>query len=346
MHLSTTKSYTTQNNHLSGGYYHIDTGEPTQRSAEAAFISRIGTPQRPILDPFSESVKIAQNIADLGQTVNVCISGGVDSECMLQSFVKSGISFRPVILKFKNDYNEFDYAHAVKACKSYGLEVFYKELDLCSFFSSSEFQELCDISQCRSPQLLVHMWLFAELNGVSVAAWNPPRIQLLNKKILTTLPSDLYFSYVRFAESTGTHIRPFFFLDNPEIFYSFLQLPCVQKIFSEPEAWSEKYDFDEYFFKCHLYRTSGFSFTDKRYKYTGFEIYKQYLKSLPNANEHEFTLRYRIPLEEKIPASKTLMSIFTRADFPIPLGCANKFLFRTDFPWLKKDEIVFRSKGT
>ncbi|NUN07416.1 MAG: hypothetical protein HUU57_16855 [Bdellovibrio sp.] len=288
----------TQNDHLNVTYI---IGDALGSKKNIATIS-IGTPTAPLNSPLNEAIKAAQDLAAYyaGNKIYLCLSGGVDSECMLESFVRARVDFCPVLLVFSGGYNEFDIHHARQACRRHGLSWIEKNLDLDRFYNSKEFLEICDATECRSPMLAVHMWLFLELDGVPVCAWNPPRIVVGgNDKIRLTLPQELYFSYHRYSHKMNRPLRPFFFLESPALYYSFFHLSFVQSLLRDPKKWRSQYNLDEYYIKCHMYRNAGYHFSDKTYKFTGFEHYKNHVMSTYKSDQHEYTRRFRTPLEEK-----------------------------------------------
>jgi hypothetical protein len=291
----------TQNNHLTVTYI---TDGTTNHTATV----QIGSPRQTDNSPLWETTKAAQNLAELysGKNIYLCLSGGVDSECMLDSFVKARVDFCPVLLSFEGGHNEFDLRHARQACRRHGLSWIEKSINLDHFYNSNDFYQIAEKTKCRSPMLAVHMWLFLELDGVPICAWNAPRILVEeNKKIRLTLPQELYFAYQRYVQTWQRPLRPFFFLENPEIYYSFFQLHFVQDLLRAPEKWTTQYHPDEYFLKCHMYRCAGYQFSDKTYKYTGFERYKKHVAALYTSDEHEYTRRYRMPLEKRFLAPQT-----------------------------------------
>ena len=51
----------------------------------------------------------------IGKKVALCFSGGVDSQCMIQSFLEAGLDFDVYTLRFNNNLNIQDVAAAANA---------------------------------------------------------------------------------------------------------------------------------------------------------------------------------------------------------------------------------------
>lgn len=323
----------TQNDHLRVTYV-MQTNNSTEEKIASI---KIGTPTSPLESPLLEAIKAAQKIAEIyaGKKIFLCLSGGVDSECMLESFVLAQVHITPVLLAFTGGHNEFDLQHARQACRRHGLQWIEKKVNLDHFYGSTDFHKISTATQCRSPMLVVHMWLFSQLDGVPICAWNAPRIVVnQDHKIRLTLPHELYFSYHRYARVFKQPLRPFFFLETPELYYSFFKLNFVQALLRSPSSWQTLYNLDEYYVKCHMYRSAGYHFNDKKYKYTGFERYKIHVAKTYNADEHEYTRRFRTPLETLFPAPH---KSFAEIDLKWVFGDAYADAYLTNFasykPW-------------
>ena len=64
----------------------------------------------------------------LFEKLTLCLSGGIDSECMVHSFLNDQVPFEVVFLKFKNNLNMFDIKTNIEFCESINIK--YKFIDL------------------------------------------------------------------------------------------------------------------------------------------------------------------------------------------------------------------------
>ena len=54
----------------------------------------------------------------------LCMSGGLDSEVMAESFLRADVPFSASIWKYKNNLNMYDIKHAIKFCKTNKIDCF------------------------------------------------------------------------------------------------------------------------------------------------------------------------------------------------------------------------------
>lgn len=67
----------------------------------------------------SYRIQAAERCAkQLGNNIALCVSGGIDSQCMLQAFKEAEVPFTAVVLNFNKDLNIQDVSHARLFCKS------------------------------------------------------------------------------------------------------------------------------------------------------------------------------------------------------------------------------------
>lgn len=113
-----------------------------------------------------EAARLIQRQTQL--PITVLFSGGIDSEVALRSFYEAGIPVTAAILKFKGGLNAHDTAWARVTCDELKIPVKTYELDLLSFWNSSEALKYADETQCVSPQFLTTMWLLDQCEGYCV----------------------------------------------------------------------------------------------------------------------------------------------------------------------------------
>ena len=99
--------------------------------------------------------------------IDICFSGGVDSEVALRSFLEAGIPVRVISLRFANGLNRHDVEWVERSCERLGVEPTFVDLDLLKFWGG-DAQSYADRTQCVSPQLLSTMWLADQTDGFCV----------------------------------------------------------------------------------------------------------------------------------------------------------------------------------
>lgn len=274
------------------------------------FSTSIGRPERQPEAPLLEARLAARKIAEsTSEPLWLCLSGGVDSECMAWAFLREQVPFRVAILRFKNELNWFDISHAVDFCQRQGLSFEFFDLDVDEFYEGGSHQKFATEFRCTSPQLTAHLSLLERIPGFPVLAWNATAVLYrADGKITFGFPSDLYFCYFRFLRRAQKPGVPFFFLYTPELIYSFLHDPRIQDLIFRPRAGISY----NYQLKCDVYRSGGFPIAPRENKWTGFEEVKRHFSLKYGEDETAFDRHFRHPYEQMFPTSPDVAITLTR----------------------------------
>lgn len=239
-----------------------------------------------------------------GEPISLCLSGGVDSEAMARGFLAAGVPFVPYVFRFKDGFNDFDIADALAFCARQGLAPRVLDIDAIEYFESGRHWNEAERYRCNSPQLCLHIHMLERVPGCAVLSWNPPNLEKGDRAI--GLPQDKYWSYHRYFEARGRAGVPFFFLYTPELVYAFLRLPALQRALrgAAPSLTAA----DAYALKCEVYREGGFAIENRADKYTGFEKLRRHYDRITGRPD-AFNQLFRRPLEEKIPAPRSQISL-------------------------------------
>lgn len=247
---------------------------------------------------YIESSECAKYIRDNNNrsAIQLCLSGGIDSEAMLQAFLKARVPFEVFFLKFENKFNNFDIDTNISICRSLNLNIKIVDLDIISFFESGDFLKYGERYRCQSPQLAAHLWLLDQLDGVPVLGGNPI-IPTYNKKniFFMGLPGDLHCAYFRYFEKNQREGVPWFFIYSPEQTSSFLRTDIARSSISS-QLPPHKYS---YMMKCLQYQQSGFDVRPRLNKFTGFEKVRDYYdQKMGTQFGTGFDQLFRRPLEQ------------------------------------------------
>jgi hypothetical protein len=104
--------------------------------------------------------------------VYLLLSGGMDSEVMVESFLRADVPFTPITFKFKHGLNSHEMQHVQRFSRHHKLKTVYYELDILPFMQSDEaaqfFEESCcwELAMVPHMKLLHHIWF--ELGGMPV----------------------------------------------------------------------------------------------------------------------------------------------------------------------------------
>lgn len=203
---------------------------------------------------------------------NICLSGGIDSYCMLQCFLKSGVKFKASTLVFDHGLNAPDVDPVLSWAKKFDFRLDLIKLDVIEFYESYQFLEYMRLGQMSFPELAAHLYLIREINGTPIFSGNPPIF--LDSNIHLSFPSYEYHCYDRFFRRLGILGVGHFFIYSKELAEAFASLRLSKRI-TEGDAgiFLKK----PYLQKVEMYRESGFDLYPSFKKANGFErLYKFY----------------------------------------------------------------------
>lgn len=212
-------------------------------------------------------------------------SGGIDSQSMIYSWMKSGHNFDIVSVRYENNFNAHDLEILQVFAYEHNINVKYLDFEVLPFLD--RLQDYAVPYQCTSPQICTHMAI-SELvpTGTVIFSGNP----IINS---TVSLNRTILGLHRYAEKSrpGSMI-PFFFMHDPELAVSFIR--PLEKI-SVDSAKSSQNQLSSYYIKYLLYKMTGFDIIPQSQKLTGFEKIKEHFDSqrhlVSNRERIEFATR-------------------------------------------------------
>ena len=312
------------------------------------YVTKTGECRRRPGIALDEAVEAAKKIREeFGRDIVLCMSGGIDSECMARAFAEAKIPVRAAVARFMpGALNEPDIVDAFKVCEQLGIPVQVFEIDLLQFFEKEKKHlYYAEKYECRSPQLAVHMELLervrTEMNGVPVLGGNPIEVEFSRMAgcPIFLLPSEPHMSLLRYFAHQKIAGVPFFFSYTPELIFSFWQTPQFE---SDLEIAHENFQLFRrgelpplnlrqewpfaYLGKVRKYQQGGFDIRARSSKRTGFEEARIFFRSyflekgkIDRDFPHEpFNYFYRKPLEELHPYPYPVGVVIPELYFPRP----------------------------
>lgn len=159
----------------------------------------------------------------------LALSGGIDSQTCLRSFIEAGITPKVLILKISSSRNQFDVGPAVGACRKFGLNPLvienYPGMNLAEidydFIHKHQIYTLFDYIIAKLALVLKDQILLVDKINIR------RDIHPNHKWSLIYPESD--FWYKRFNHHEGDLIIHDFFSD-PKIILSFLKIPVINDL--------------------------------------------------------------------------------------------------------------------
>lgn len=233
----------------------------------------------------------------LGNKPALCISGGVDSQAMLQCWIEAKLDFDVYILKFLNDLNIQDVAHARLISKKFKIKLHEIPIDIINFLNRENF-DYGEKYKSASPHFNVHYKLFdilRNLNYTGLACGG--QTVLCNNDIWGSNFTRNPFNFINYSQITTFPVQGSFLSFYPELSWA---ISLLTKKSNSDLSTNIGYHVDDlekerYGNKINGYIRSGFAIIPQPRKFTGFELVKKYYESLTN-DVWEFEKRFRIPL--------------------------------------------------
>lgn len=236
-----------------------------------------------------------------GNNIALALSGGIDSQSMLQCFVEANADFKLYVCKFNNDLNIHDVEYARFVAKMYNVPLIEIEFDVINFLIKHNYDTGLKY-ESFSPHFNVHFKFFDILfdlghTGVCAGGGVIDRIDDNYGSNFDRSP----FSFIKYSEISQRNCLGSFLSYSPELVWaiSLLSKPLeisLHNVFSSM-ALREKLTMIKYENKIQGYLRAGLNVMRQKQKYTGFEKVKNYFAEL-TGNGWEFEQRFRTPLED------------------------------------------------
>ena len=272
----------TRNGHYIVGY--DDEPFALRTNSQQKWFVKMGVCERQVLDWRSECVRAAQEIrASTDLPIVVCLSGGVDSEVVAESFRMANIQFECAVMRFQNDLNIHDISWAVIYCERHRIPYKIYEIDIQKFLRDEGLQiaiEAQSITPLISAQIKL-MTLIQQSGGFPVTGTGEYHIRYVNDWRLSE--SEFMAAFERyFVLHPGPGVIRFFRW-SPEIVLSYLLSPFIRQMVARPGPHPQ---FDLNSLKLKIYG-QAWSLVE-RPKYFGGEKMRKFHDELLNELKSRF----------------------------------------------------------
>jgi hypothetical protein len=105
---------------------------------------------------------------EFGKDLVVFLSGGTDSEIVVNNFISIGVKPKCATIKFKNGYNNADVVEAEKIATELDLELEIIDFDVKDFFDSGQATEFGESIQCTQITYIMVYYCIQKLGAPGV----------------------------------------------------------------------------------------------------------------------------------------------------------------------------------
>lgn len=173
---------------------------------------------------------------DLGKDLVVFLSGGTDSEIVVRNFLEIGFKPRCAIIRFKDDYNDYDVKSAEELCQDLDIDLMYLDFDVKDFYYSGRAAELATEIQCCQ---ITYLTVYENIRKLSAPAimggelFLSKKVERKNKFWYYVFRENEDASAMRFSNHYQIPLVNEWFSYTPEMVLHFLNDPDIKKLISD-----------------------------------------------------------------------------------------------------------------
>ena len=258
-------------------YYNNDPSKIWRESSDDTSHMSVGGCTREPMSFRDECAYTARALTNSYKDLTIFMSGGLDSEIALHSFMAAGLTPKLATVRFPNGANAHDINPMLGMVREMGLSCHIIDFDPAEFVRSDECYEVAKRYQAYSlyQQILLRV---AEDYSAPMITVDEVELEKVPKIDWDTGKYSLPWVFLkkedqdgvwrRFNDKTGIPALNNFYTYTPESMLSFLQLPTVDDLINDrifgKLGWTSS--------KMKIYAHTGFKFRP-RPKYTGVENY-------------------------------------------------------------------------
>lgn len=183
------------------------------------------TIDRPIKSYQEELILNAQAVREhFSEPFDLMLSGGVDSEVVLRSFILAKIPINVFTFKFKEDINKHDLLEAFKTCDIYGVKPKVIEFDLKKFLEQ-DAETMWSKAHFAGAGYMINMKLIEHLDNIPIIGdgINADNFDI-QKNNCDIVIYEKHFAGAVYGNAIGRPIISSWYDFSPELTASFLDL--------------------------------------------------------------------------------------------------------------------------
>ena len=173
---------------------------------------------------------------EFGKDLVVFLSGGTDSEIVINNFKSIGIKPKCATIKLSHDFNKNDVTEAIRLATEYDLPHEIIEFDVQDFFASGKAKAFGEEIQCTQVTYLMVYHTILQLGAPAVMGG-----ETLLTRHVTKNDSNWYYtlrenedaSAMRFTNKYNVPLVNEWFAYTPELLLYYLEYPRIQSLVTE-----------------------------------------------------------------------------------------------------------------
>lgn len=189
-----------------------------------------------------ECVKLCRDISSYAQKNRripyVLLSGGLDSEIVVRSFIEAKVPFKIIINRFKDGLNAHEMEYVYKFLNDKDLNVEFYDLDVVSWLRSPEAMQMAEDSACPYSEMLPTTKLidlvYFERNGIPILGNGDFYSSYINSQWMY-VEFEYILAWIRYCSKKNIQSAVNFFQLNPEVVLAMGDDPLIKSTFTQNE---------------------------------------------------------------------------------------------------------------
>ena len=239
-------------------------------------------------------------------------SGGVDSQSCIYAWLKSGVDFKVVFVKYENDFNEHDFVELQLFKEKYNFDLEILNFNVIPFLTT-QLEKYAINYNCISPMLCTHFAMSEMVKDGTVIFSG-----VLAGSYITEL-NMLEIAWLNYTKLSKRNIIGHFFgIEDPELLFAFIDIyqRVLNQIVNDPNIDKSINIYNrplyDYKIKYLTYQEGGFPVIPQEIKLSGFEKIKDYcdihfpitpkerLMYMTQFSKRAFEIKFRYPWIGKV----------------------------------------------
>lgn len=236
----------------------------------------------------------------LGDKPILCLSGGVDSQAMIQCWIEAGLEFDTAILVFNDGLNSHDVDHARTFCVKHNITPIEININVIQYLIREHYEQ-AEKYRCSSPHFSTHYKMFDMLRNMGYTGiCCGGQAFAKNDTVWGPALSAAQLNYLEYSRINQYPVMGNFLGYDPKLCWSIAILtPPNDFVWSvNPTESLEAITHKRYVAKVKGYHNQGLKVISQQSKFTGFEKVKEYFTNQYN-DGWTFEKKFRYPFEKK-----------------------------------------------
>lgn len=208
--------------------------------SSAERLSFVFNPVSRPLNPWKEEVYNTARIIASGTTkpLMISMSGGIDAEVVARAFLDQQIPFEVFSIRYVKDANKYDIQFAIDFCKKYNIVHHIHEIDPVELWVHKINTYIDKGYRAVGIFRYLQLYILETIEGMgytAVLGSGDQMYKTVDGQVCVSNITPAHNLAVQWCEDNNTLHYPYFFMQNPEVYASYMQIDLIDLKLNNPE---------------------------------------------------------------------------------------------------------------